>query len=157
MLRILYANYTHKIQIMLRQQRKLTRQRHAHMYTCNEEEINNDLVQELEKAFIWKTLLTIQSDDSIVIGPEEWTKEQVRKAFEKLETHTNDDTSEIPLDPSLESVSINASKMFNLSILEEIDGDMVLSRFTNQIDIHVDKDARPVGWDMNALLREEGL
>ena len=47
--------------------------------------------------------------------------------------------------------------MFNLNILEEIDGGMVPSGFTDQVDIHVDKDARPVGWDVDVLLREEGL
>ena len=127
------------------------------MHTRNEGRINNDLVQELERAFAWETPLTVQGDDSIVMGPEEWTEEQVRKAFEELETHTNNDAPKIPLDPSLEGASINASKMFNLDILEEINGGMVPSGFTDQVDIHINKDAGPAGWDVDVLLREEGL
>ena len=127
------------------------------MHTYNEGGINNNLVQELEGAFIQKIPLTVQGDDSIVIGPEEWTEEQVRKAFKELEIHTNNNTPEISLDPSLESISINVSKMFNLDILEEIDGDIVLSGFTDQVDIHVDKNARLVRWDVDVLLRKKGL
>ena len=128
------------------------------MYTYKGGGVNSNLVQELEECFIWETPLTEQGDDSIVLGPEDQTEEQIKKAFEELEAHTSSENSKaILLNPILEDSFIKAGTIFNLSVLDEIDRGMKPLGFTGQINIHTNMEMGPGGWNIETLLREKGL
>jgi len=64
------------------------------MHTQAETGVNVELVEELEKGFTWVPPFSTDSNDDLA-GPEEFTPEDVGKAFEELEAqlHTEKSTS----------------------------------------------------------------